>query len=80
LLAAFTLSFTVSISQYVTTFMIGGGRVITVTMLMIPHIQGGQMHIAAVYSVLLIVVAVFSLSLMEYVVRKYYKFDTIFYT
>lgn len=79
LLAAFTLGFTISIAQYVTTFMIGGGRIITVTMLLIPHIQGGQSHIAAVYSVLLIVAAVLSLALMEFVVRRYYKFENVFY-
>lgn len=73
LVAAFTLSFTLSIAQYVTTFMIGGGRVITLTMLLIPHIRGGQTHIAAVYSVLLIVTAVISLALMEYVVRRAYS-------
>ncbi|MCL2699422.1 MAG: ABC transporter permease subunit [Defluviitaleaceae bacterium] len=79
LLAAFTLSFTISIAQYITTFMIGGGRIITVTMLLIPHIQGGQTHIAAVYSVLLIAGAILSLSLMEYAVRRYYNFANVYY-
>ncbi|MCL2852701.1 MAG: ABC transporter permease subunit [Defluviitaleaceae bacterium] len=79
LLAAFTLSFTISIAQYVTTFMIGGGRVITLTILLVPHIQGGQTHIAAVYSVLLIGAAVLSLSMMEHIVRRYYNFENVFY-
>ena len=78
-LAAFTLSFTISIAQYITTFMIGGGRIITVTILLVPHIQGGQTHIAAVYSLLLIAAAVCSLYLMEYVVRRYYNFENVFY-
>jgi putative spermidine/putrescine transport system permease protein len=77
--AAAALSFTVSISQYITTFMIGGGRVITVTMLLIPHIHGGQTHIAAVYSVLLIITAVISMTLMERILRRYYNFDHVYY-
>jgi putative spermidine/putrescine transport system permease protein len=80
MLAAFTLSFTISIAQYITTLMIGGGRIITLTVLFVPFIGGGQTHIAAVYSVLLIIVAVISLVLMEYVVKRYYNFENVFYT
>ncbi|MCL2168987.1 MAG: ABC transporter permease subunit, partial [Defluviitaleaceae bacterium] len=79
LLAAFTLSFTISIAQYVTTLMIGGGRIITLTVLLVPFVQGGQNHIAAIYSLLLIVVAVISLALMEHVVKRYYNFENVFY-
>jgi putative spermidine/putrescine transport system permease protein len=79
IVAAGALSFTVSISQYITTFMIGGGRIITVTMLLIPHIQSGQTHIAAVYSVLLIVTAMICMILIERIIRRYYKFENVLY-
>ena len=79
ILSAGALSFTVSIAQYITTFMIGGGRIITVTMLLVPHIQGREHHIAAVYSIVLIVTALLSLYLTEKLVRRYYSMDNVFY-
>ena len=79
ILSAGALSFTVSIAQYITTFLIGGGRIITVTMLIIPHIQSGEYHVAAVYSVVLILTALISLYLSEKVVRRYYSIDNVFY-
>ena len=78
ILSAGALSFTVSIAQYITTFMIGGGKIITVTMLIVPYMQSGQHHIAAVYSVVLIVTALLSLYLMEILVRRYYSIDSVF--
>ena len=78
ILSAGALSFTVSIAQYITTFIIGGGRIITVTMLIVPHIQSREHHIAAVYSILLILTALLSLFLTERLVRRYYKIDEVF--
>ena len=79
ILSAGALSFSVSIAQYITTFMIGGGRIITLTMLIVPHMQSRQHHVASVYSVLLIITALISLYLTEKVVRRYYKLDSVFY-
>ena len=78
ILAAGILGFTVSISQFITTFMIGGGRIITVTMLLVPHIRGGETQITAVYSVLLLAAALLSLVLTEAVVRRYYNFRSVY--
>jgi len=78
ILSAGALSFTVSIAQYITTFIIGGGRIITITMLIVPHIQSREHHIAAVYSVLLIAASLLSLVLVEKLVRRYYKIDEVF--
>ncbi|MDR0490565.1 MAG: ABC transporter permease subunit [Oscillospiraceae bacterium] len=79
ILSAGVLGFTVSIAQYITTFMIGGGRIITLTVLIIPHIQSGQHHIAAVYSTVLILAALLSLYLTEKTVRRYYNVDNLVY-
>jgi putative spermidine/putrescine transport system permease protein len=78
ILAAGMLCFTVSVAQYITTFIIGGGRVITLTILLVPHIRGMETHIAAVYSVLLIAISLLSLMLMESVVRSYYNLKGIY--
>lgn len=78
ILSAGALSFTVSVAQYITTFIIGGGRIITVTMLIVPHIQSREHHTAAVYSILLIASALLSLFMVEKLVRRYYKIDDVF--
>lgn len=77
--AAATISFTISIAQYITTFIVGGGQVVTITMLLVPHIQGGETHVAAVYSMLLIGASLMSLGLMEYMLRRYYRFENVTY-
>ena len=77
LLSAMTLCFTVSISQYITTFIIGGGRVITVTMLFIPFFQSGEFQLMSVYSVMLVAAALFSLFFIELAVRRFYNFETV---
>jgi len=77
LLSAAAISFTISLSQYITTFLIGGGRIITVSMLLIPYIRSGQVQTAAVYSAMLIAAAMFSLFLMERAVRRFYNLETV---
>lgn len=78
-LFAAVLGFTTSIAQYITTLMIGGGRIITVNMLLVPYMGSGETHIASVYSLLLIVCAIISLSLMEGVVRRFYSLGNTYY-
>lgn len=78
ILAAGMFCFTISIAQYITTFMIGGGRIITLTILIVPLIRGTETHFAAVYSVLLIGLSLVSLMFMEGVVRRYYNFKSIY--
>jgi len=77
ILSAASISFTVSLSQYITTFLIGGGRIITVNILLIPYIQSGQVQLAAVYSAMLIFAAMLSLFFMERTVRRFYNFENI---
>ena len=77
-LAAGMFGFAISIAQYITTFMIGGGRIITITILLLPLFRGAETHYAAVYSVLLIAVSLLSLAIMEGVVRRYYNFKSVY--
>jgi len=78
ILAAGMLGFSISIAQYITTFIIGGGRVITITILMVPLIRGAETHFAAVYSVLLLATSFLSLALIEGIVRRYYNFKNVY--
>ncbi len=52
LLSAFCMAYIVSFSQYFLTLLIGGGRVKTFTVVMVPYLQSGNRNIACVYSVL----------------------------
>jgi len=72
-LSAATMSFIISFSQYITTFMIGGGRVITLPLYLVPHVQGGEWHVASVYSLVFVVATLAALTLMQYLVRQYYR-------
>ena len=77
ILSAAAICFTVSISQYITTFLIGGGRIITVTILLIPFIQSGQVQVMSVYSVMLVAAALLSLFFIEKTVRRFYNLETV---
>ncbi|MEG0775668.1 ABC transporter permease subunit [Clostridium sp.] len=79
ILSAAVMSFTISLSQYITTFLIGGGKIVTIPMLFIPYIQSGQAQVASVYSLLFIFAALISLILMEKTVKKYYNLEGLFY-
>ncbi len=73
MITAATMSFIISFSQYITTFMIGGGRFLTVPLLLVPHVQGGELHVASVYSLVFILTALLALVLMQILVRKFYR-------
>ncbi|MCG8541960.1 MAG: ABC transporter permease subunit [Clostridia bacterium] len=79
LLSAGSLVFIVSLSQYFLTFLIGGGRIITLPMLMFPYIQSGDRMMASTYSIIFIVTALIMLLIMERIVRNYYKEQNYFY-
>lgn len=70
---AFFLSFTISISQYVTTLIIGGGNVLTLSALLIPYIQYGRYQIASIYSLILVIMSFlgyFFINLMQKKISK----------
>jgi putative spermidine/putrescine transport system permease protein len=65
LFSAGILVFIISFSQYLLTFLIGGGRIITFTMLLFPLVNSGDRMLAAVYSLVFIVSALIFTLLME---------------
>ncbi len=54
----FFISATVSISQYITTLIIGGGSIKTLSTLLVPYVQYGEYEIASIYSLILILMSV----------------------
>lgn len=73
LLAAFSMAFIVSFSQYFLTALIGGGSVITFAMLMFPFIQSGDRMMGSVYSVVFILTTLVCLAILEGITRKFYS-------
>lgn len=79
LISAGSLVFIVSFSQYFSTFLIGGGKIITFSMLMFPYIQSGDRMMASVYSIVFIMTALTFLLIVEKTVKMYYKAENYFY-
>ncbi|MGX7126005.1 ABC transporter permease [Enterococcus viikkiensis] len=50
-----SLVFIVSFSQYLPTFFIGGGRIVTLPLLLLPYANNGRYGIASAYSLLFLV-------------------------
>lgn len=55
------LSMLVSLSQYLITFLIGGGQVLTLPILLFPYASGGDPAIAAAYTLIFAVMAALAL-------------------
>lgn len=72
ILSAASMAFIVSFSQYFLTFLIGGGNVVTFSMMMFPFIQSGDRHLASVFSIIFIVTTLFILQLMETILKRIY--------
>lgn len=79
LISAGSLIFIVSFSQYFLTFLIGGGRIVTFSMLLFPYIQSGDRMMASAFSVVFIFTVLIVLLSVEKVVKIYYKTENHFY-
>lgn len=73
MVAGASITFLISISQYFLTFLVGGGKVITVAIVMFPFISGGDNAIGSVYGVLFSCLAIINLVLINFLLKKYYK-------
>ncbi|MBR5020240.1 MAG: ABC transporter permease subunit [Oscillospiraceae bacterium] len=51
ILSSVSMGFIMSYSQYFTTLMVGGGRVNTIALVLVPYIQSGDRALSAIYSV-----------------------------
>jgi putative spermidine/putrescine transport system permease protein len=73
LISAGSMIFIVSFSQYFLTVLIGGGRIVTFSMLMFPYIQSGDRVMASVYSIVFILTTLIFLVIIEKITNKIYK-------
>ncbi len=63
----------VSFAQYLNTLIIGGGKVLTIPILMFPYISGGNIKVGAVYSVFYIFINFSLLAILESKVKGIYN-------
>ena len=72
-IAGSSLVIIVSFAQYLNTLIIGGGRIITVPILMFPYISSGDMGAGAVYSFSYILINFLLIFLLEKSVKGIYN-------
>ena len=65
LIPAFMMSFILSMSQYILTVLLGGGKLKTLSLIMVPFIQSGERNLASVYGLLFLLSSFLLFLLME---------------
>lgn len=79
IIAAGSMAYIISFSQYFLTFLVGGGKVITFSMLMFPYIQSGDRTISSGYSILFIATSLLIFILFESLMKKYYQVKEVYF-
>lgn len=71
LVAASVMAFIVSFSEYILTFIIGGGKIVTFSLLIFPYLQGGDRNISSVLSIIFLLVILLWILVLELLARRY---------
>ena len=72
-LSSFSMAFILSYSQYFTTLIVGGGRVKTISLVLVPYIQSGDRALASVYTVAFVGSALLIFFLLELLIHHVQK-------
>ena len=72
-LSSISMGFILSYSQYFTTLMVGGGRVKTIALVLVPYIQSGDRALSSVYSVAFVGSAMLVFFIFEALIKKLQK-------
>ena len=75
-LSSMSMGFILSYSQYFTTLMVGGGRVKTIALVLVPYIQSGDRALASAYSVAFVGSAMAVFFIFEALIKKLQKEGT----
>lgn len=67
---AATLVFIVSFSQYLPTFFIGGGQIITLPMLLLPYANNGRLVLASSYSIVFLICTLIGVFILKLIMRR----------
>lgn len=76
-LSSASMGFILSYSQYFTTLMVGGGRVKTIALVLVPYIQSGDRALASAYSVAFVGSAMIVFFIFETLIKKLRKEDAV---
>lgn len=71
LLSSLGMSYIVSFSQYFLTLLIGGGKVKTFTIVMVPYLQNGSRDIACIYSIIFTGISVLIFAVFEWIAARW---------
>ena len=69
ILSSVSMGFILSYSQYFTTLMVGGGRVRTIALVLVPYIQSGDRALSSIYSVAFVASALLVFFLFESIIH-----------
>ncbi|MEJ8554354.1 ABC transporter permease [Tepidibacter sp. Z1-5] len=72
IIAGSILTVLISFSQYITTILIGGGQIQTLSTNMVPYINSGEKTIGCVYAIIFAFICLSTLGIMEYYLKRYY--------
>ena len=75
IMAGASLSVLISLSQYLITFIIGAGQVVTLPILLFSFISGGDPAVASAYSLLYAAIAIAALVGMDAALKRYYQMN-----
>lgn len=73
ILSAMSMSFIVSFSQYFLTLIIGGGKVQTFSIVMVPYLQSGERSISAAYSIVFLWICILIFALFDFLMQVLIK-------
>lgn len=73
IIAGSTLTLLISLSQYIITLLIGGGNVKTLSIVMFPYLNGGNVKIGAVYSIIFVAISFVMLWGLDGFLKKNYE-------
>ena len=79
ILLSFSISFLISCSEYFSTFLVGGGAIVTLSMVMYPYISNGDMGNGGVIGMVFIVINMGIFYVLDYAVRKKLKEENYLY-
>jgi len=73
ILSSMSMGFVLSYSQYFTTLLVGGGRVKTIALVLIPYIQSGDRALSSIYCVAFVLSALVVFHLFESLIGFWQK-------
>ena len=73
ILSSMSMGFILSYSQYFTTLMVGGGRVKTIALVLVPYIQSGDRSLSSVYSTAFVGSALLVFFIFEGIIHRIQK-------